>query len=288
MAERRGRRAEDAAPPPSRRPSQSAIAAPIAGALVLLQEVPRLGDEAGRGCPSALANASPTCGRQHRVLGAPQHQQRAARRRAAPPARAGPPPRRARRASAGSGPGRRARRPSTRCSGTARRRRRRPRRRGRGGSRGARACPIGRSSVRSTKAANACQSSLIGCSPVNRPVSMITSRADAVGVLDREAQPDRAAPVVHDERRVAQVEVLEQRRRRSRRGGRRSTSRAPSACPSGRSPRGPGSTTRWPASRTGGSTWRHRKPQVGSPCHITTGAPSPSSTWARRRPSTVR
>ena len=35
----------------------------------------------------------------------------------------------------------------------------------------------------------------------------------ALGVLDREAQPDRPAPVVDDEGRVADVEVLEQRRR---------------------------------------------------------------------------
>ena len=34
---------------------------------------------------------------------------------------------------------------------------------------------------------------------------------DAVGVLDGEPQPDRPAPVVDDERRVAHVEVLEQR-----------------------------------------------------------------------------
>ena len=34
----------------------------------------------------------------------------------------------------------------------------------------------------------------------------------ALGVLDRQAQADRPAPVVHDEGRVAQVEVLEQRR----------------------------------------------------------------------------
>ena len=33
---------------------------------------------------------------------------------------------------------------------------------------------------------------------------------DALGVLDGEPQPDRAAPVVHDDRGVAQVELLEQ------------------------------------------------------------------------------
>ena len=33
---------------------------------------------------------------------------------------------------------------------------------------------------------------------------------DPLAVLDREAQPDRAAPVVHDDRRAAQVELLEQ------------------------------------------------------------------------------
>ena len=36
---------------------------------------------------------------------------------------------------------------------------------------------------------------------------------DPLRVLDGESQPDRAAPVVHDDRRAAQVEILEQRRR---------------------------------------------------------------------------
>ena len=45
---------------------------------------------------------------------------------------------------------------------------------------------------------------------------------------------------------------------------------------------------RKPASRTGGITLRHRNDHVGSPCTNTTGAPSPSSTWAKRIPSTSR
>ena len=58
---------------------------------------------------------------------------------------------------------------------------------------------------------------------------------DALRVLDGEPQPDRAAPVVDDERQLAQVELLDEPLRSSRRGGRTSTSRSPSACPSGRS-----------------------------------------------------
>ena len=111
---------------------------------------------------------------------------------------------------------------------------------------------------------------------------------DPIGVLDREPQPDRAAPVVHDDRRVAQVELLEQRRDRRRRGGRSCTSRCRSACPSGRSRAGPARC----------SESRRRGP-AGSPCATETttsarrgrtrpGGPSPSSRWARRRPSNSR
>ena len=98
--------------------------------------------------------------------------------------------------------------------GTARRRRRRPRRPGRACTRRSRATPIGRSSVRSTKSRNAIHASVICWRPVNRPVSRITSRVEALGVLDGQAQADRAAPVVDDDRRAAQVELLEQRRDR--------------------------------------------------------------------------
>ena len=49
-----------------------------------------------------------------------------------------------------------------------------------------------------------------------------------------------------------------------------------------------GAMQRKPASRTGGITLRHRNDQVGSPWMKITGAPSPSSRWARRRPSTSR
>ena len=81
----------------------------------------------------------------------------------------------------------------------ARRRRRSPRRPGRSCTRRARASTIGRSSVRSTKSRNAIHASLICWWPVNSPVSRITSRVDALGVLDGDAQADRPAPVVHDD-----------------------------------------------------------------------------------------
>ena len=45
---------------------------------------------------------------------------------------------------------------------------------------------------------------------------------------------------------------------------------------------------RKPASRTGGITLRHRNDQVGSPWRNTTGGPLPSSTCARRSPSSLR
>ena len=71
--------------------------------------------------------------------------------------------------------------------------------------------PTGRSSVRATKSRNASHASVMRWCPVNRPESMITSRCDALGLLDRHAQPDRPSPVVHDHRRAAQIELLEQR-----------------------------------------------------------------------------
>ncbi len=49
-----------------------------------------------------------------------------------------------------------------------------------------------------------------------------------------------------------------------------------------------GAMQRKPASRTGGITLRHKNDHVGSPCMKTTGAPSPSSRWASRMPSTSR
>ncbi len=75
--------------------------------------------------------------------------------------------------------------------------------------------------------------------------------------------------------------------RRSRRGGRRSTSRCPSACPSARSRGGPARCSESPRRAPVGITLRHRNDHVGSPCMKITGAPSPSSRCARRRPSTL-
>ena len=69
--------------------------------------------------------------------------------------------------------------------------------------------------------------------------------------------------------------LLEQRRRRPRRGGRRCTSRSRSACRSGRSR---GGRARCSGSRRRGAaamTLRHRNDQVGSPWKSTTGGPRP-------------
>ena len=48
---------------------------------------------------------------------------------------------------------------------------------------------IGRSSVRSTKFRNVNQASAIGCSPVNRPVSMITIREIRSGCSTAHLRP---------------------------------------------------------------------------------------------------
>ena len=63
-----------------------------------------------------------------------------------------------------------------------------------------------------TKSRNLSQLSLIRWWPVKGPVSMIDEPREALRVLDREPQADRAAPVVDDRGRVADVELLEQRR----------------------------------------------------------------------------
>ena len=59
--------------------------------------------------------------------------------------------------------------------------------------------------------------------------------ADPVRVLDGEAEADRAAPVLDDDGRVAQVELLDEPRDRRRCGSRRSSPRSGAACRSGRS-----------------------------------------------------
>ena len=112
--------------------------------------------------------------------------------------------------------------------------------------------------------------------------------ADPVGMLDREAQPDRPAPVVHDDRWRRAGRALRAAARASRCGGRSCTSRCRPACPSGRSRpcRAPRSESR-------------RRAAAASPCGtgMTTSArraggapeaPSPSSRCASRSPSTSR
>ena len=99
---------------------------------------------------------------------------------------------------------------------------------------------------------------------------------DALRMLDGEAQPDRAAPVVHDERQLA-----------SGRAPRRAAAidvdvavvrvpadlgrlvRAAEADQVRRDARGPGSC---------GMIFRQRNDDVGSPCSSSIGSPSPSST----------
>ena len=241
--------------------------------LVLLQEVAGARDQAGRRPPERGRERLARPRAAARGSSAP-HSISVGRRSLAQRREHAPPGVRARRVGRlrDQAPGTPARRPCAPRSGTARRRRRRPRRPGRCGSRGARACRPAASSVRSTKARERVPGVAHRLLAGEQAGVHQHEPRDALGVLDREPQADRAAPVVHDERRVAQVEVLEQRRRRPRRGGRRSTSRGPSACPSGRSPARSGRITRWPASQhAAAATLRHRKLQVGSPCNITTG-----------------
>ncbi len=69
---------------------------------------------------------------------------------------------------------------------------------------------MGRSSVRATKSRNAIHASVMPLMAGEQARVEDHDALDALGVLDREAQPDRTAPVVHDDRGVAQIEVLEQ------------------------------------------------------------------------------
>src|SRR6266498_3838595 len=146
---------------------------------------------------------------------------------------------------------------------------------------------MGRSSVRATKSAKRCQASLMGWCPVKIPVSMATSRATLSGCSTAMRRP--IGPPQSCSTRVT-----------SRRSRSSSSEAITSVCRSKEyhdseiglserpNPTRSGATQRKPASRTGGITLRHRNDQVGSPCRNTTGAPSPSSTCARRSPPTSR
>ena len=98
---------------------------------------------------------------------------------------------------------------------------------------------------------------------------------DALGMLDRDAQPDRAAPVVHDERQIAQVELLDEPHDRVD----VAVVRVPADVGSGLSER-PNPIRSGATFRPGscGMMLRQRNDDVGSPCSKSTGAPSPSST----------
>ena len=112
------------------------------------------------------------------------------------------------RAPSGRAPGTRAHRPSTRASGRARCRPRPLRRRApsrlRSGSSwpGTRSVPTRRTNSRKRS------HSSDGARPAPMPVFRITSRATRSGSFDREPQPDRPAPVLDDDRRLAQVELV--------------------------------------------------------------------------------
>ena len=206
----------------------------------------------------------------------------------APRAPACRPPRPASRGRSAASAGRRARRPSTPGSGTARRRRRRPRRPCRGRSAFRTSIAIGRSSVRSTKSRNACQASDIGCSPGEQAGVHDDDPRDPVGVLDgdsagRSARPSRG-------------------RRRSRRAGRGRSSSvggelgvAVVGVPVevgglvGAAEAGVvGCDAAIAGVGTGGITLRQRYDQSARRGRTRPAGPSPSSTWASRRPSTSR
>ena len=167
----------------------------------------------GDGWPSAEANASPSLGGSDRVVGAPQHQRRAlvaAQRFEHPPAL---------RRTGGVG-GLRDQAGEGARSGL------------RGDARERRVVGRGDLVAGVAVAAAADQEAdreVLGAldeGGERLPVVVHRRRAvehaavedhearDALGVLDGQAQPDRAAPVVDDEGGVADVEVLEQRRRR--------------------------------------------------------------------------
>ena len=106
--------------------------------------------------------------------------------------------------------------------------------------------------------------------------------------LGRDPHPDRPAPVVDDEGRVTDAELVEQRRWPPRRGGRRCTNRCRSACRSGRTRVGRGRCSDG-----------RRRAAAASPCATETtrsarrgrarpARPSPSSIRASRRPSQSR
>ena len=103
-------------------------------------------------------------------------------------------------------------RPWTPASGTGRRRRPRPRRSSRARSALRTSIEIGMSSVRSTKSRNWLPG--VGHRLLAGEEAGVHDHhpREAVRMLDREAQADRAAPVVDDRRRVAHVELLEERR----------------------------------------------------------------------------
>ncbi len=150
--------------------------------------------------------------RQRRVGVGPEQQLSAARPRGVLRRPVCPPPRPGHRARSGGSAGRPAPPPSTPRSGTGPRRRRSPRRPGPPCSPALTRKPTGRSSLRATKSRNLSQFSLIRWCPVKGPVSMIDDPREALRVLDRQPQADRPAPVVDDSGRVADVELLEQRR----------------------------------------------------------------------------
>ena len=181
---------------------------------VLLQEVARVGDHV----VDLAARARRRTARRSRAaapgLSPPTATASAACRRAAPRARAARPPRRACPGEVGRISGN-ARAPALDCGV-------RERRLVGGDHLVARVVLAGAADQQPDRqvlgaldeVAERIQASFMCWWPVNRPVSSATMPGDAIGMLDRQPQPDRAAPVVHDDRGVAQVELLEQRQHR--------------------------------------------------------------------------
>ena len=101
-------------------------------------------------------------------------------------------------------------RPSTRAPARARCRPPRPRRSSAARPRCGRACRDRSRCRRGARQSRKRSHSSEGGRPPPMPVFMITSRRDPVGVLDGEAEADRAAPVLDDDGRVAQVELLDE------------------------------------------------------------------------------
>ena len=227
--------------------------------------------------------------RDHRIRVGPQEQLRPLVVPSAHPARAVPRQRPASQGPSAASAGKRAPGLRRRTRDTGRRRRRSPRRPDRVLQAPRTRKPTGRSSVRSTKFRNA--HPRIGHLLLAGEQAGVEHHdpRDTVRLLDREPQPDRAAPVVHDNRGVTKVQILESSGAMQSTCGRSCTSRASIGLSERPKPGRSGAMQRKPASRDGRD---HLAPQE-RPRRLAVEehdrrARRPESMCASRNPSTER